>query len=305
MYVHCVPIKGAPLSSTTSEGVEEPASLDNLVAYNSSKIATRYFCSKCSAHVLFHSHGETNNHHWSVFTGTLEKTEGITSIGEHIFVSDTLDGGLADHYRTEGGKLIPRYSEHSGSVELPLGWKADKISSKADVETLPLHCHCKAISLSLTRATEIKDPKTEYWLVPGKGENAPIRFCAGHCVCKDCRLAGGNQIQSWIIVPKPNVIDSATGLPVDLEEKRPQGLKQYESSPGKYRESCGTCGAKVFWWKVGDPNVDVSAGLIDEEVGGVKSEKWIYWYERVVHPDDAINAGTVASLLEGLNATGN
>ena len=298
MLVIDVPIQGVPLSSTAEGDVA--ASLEGLTAYNSSKDMTRYFCTKCSAYFFFH-----NGIHdvWAVFSGVLEKVDEVLNVSHHIWVEDTLDGGIADHYRTVNDVVLPRYAQRATSETLPLGWKAKELATKADTETHPLHCHCKAISLALTRATEIKDPQ-EYWLVPGKEDGAPIRFIAAHCFCSDCRLSSGSQIQSWVIVPRVNVIDASTSASVDPETTatRPKGLKQYESSPGKFREFCGTCGATVFWWREGISHFDLSAGLVDQEAGGARAKKWLSWYDRIIHPKDAISPATLAALTEGVKA---
>ena len=107
-----------------------------------------------------------------------------------------------------------------------------------------------------------------------------------------------------MIVPRVNVIDASTSASVDPETTatRPKGLKQYESSPGKFREFCGTCGATVFWWREGISHFDLSAGLVDQEAGGARAKKWLSWYDRIIHPKDAISPATLAALTEGVKA---
>jgi len=75
--------------------------------------------------------------------------------------------------------------------------------------------------------------------------------------------------------------ESAEPLELMHEPDRPACLKQHLSSPGKYREFCGTCGATCFWWHVGRPDViDVSIGLLDERDNGVRAEDWLKWHKK-------------------------
>jgi hypothetical protein len=253
-----------------------------------------------------------------VSSGVLEKVEGVVKVGFHSFVEDTLDGGIADHYRTVDGVDLPRYKLGKDEGEaIPSEWKAPKVlkaqeTRLGDEETLSAHCHCKAISLTLTGVTKISDPDLEWWLVPAKNEQSHVRYLGLQCVCNSCRLTSGSLIQSWVYLPRANVIDTHTSLPVVLElkegESRTAGLSQYESSPGVYRESCATCGAKVFYWatgrKAGAEVLDVSAGLIDQEQEGARADRWFGWSSILSAPDDAIDTSVPVSLEDGMKASG-
>jgi hypothetical protein len=295
LYIGTVLIKGVPLDINVHD--DTPADLSNLGIYKSSETGSRYFCKKCFAHFFFVSDSE-----WYVFTGTIDtvKTKGITGPPLHAWVGDTLDGGLADHFSSyEGGKPT-RFKADTGSEELPVGWRATQLSTQSSSEELPFYCQCKSIKFKLTR------PKSLYFdkLQPGKKEDDPIRVLATHCVCTDCRLACGNQIHSWITIPSDILVDSDTGKVISLDdpEKRPKGLKQYESSPGKLREACETCGANVFWWIPGEKWLDISVGLVDENVDGARAESWFAWTDKVNFPGDATDPSVVQPLEEGVRA---
>jgi hypothetical protein len=74
---------------------------------------------------------------------------------------------------------------------------------------------------------------------------------------------------------------STENLELTHEPDRPACLKQYLSSPGKYREFCGTCGATCFWWHVGRQDViDISVELLDERCDGLRAEDWLKWYKK-------------------------
>jgi len=128
-------------------------------------------------------------------------------------------------------------------------------------------------------------------------------------MCNDCRLCSGSQIMTWTSVPTANVFDAATKTPIDFinREKRPEGLHQYRSSEGVYRETCTKCGAQVFWYRVraeGEPKkVDIATGLVDQDkAGGVRAESWFAWETKVEYPELAVGKGAAKALQEGYQA---
>ncbi|CAA7267301.1 unnamed protein product [Cyclocybe aegerita] len=328
MGVHTAHMKGRPLTADSGPESQKPADLSNLSQYNVSSSLTRHFCSTCSAYMLYETTHEDGPSTFSVSTGSLERVEGIVKVGYHAFLGDTLDGGMADHYRVLDGVEIPRYEGEEGGPTLPLGWKAESISKKTDTsaelddEKLAAYCHCKTISFYLTRATQeaAKDEAT-FWLVPAKDDDPTSRprFMSGHCFCTSCRLSSGSTIRSHSIVPRENIIDPRTSLPISLatESKRPEGLKKYESSPGTYREFCGTCGASVFYCPSaqgkghgsvdtdGEPSVvGIGVGLLDENDSGARAERWCFWSENLFHPEDAIDKAGLEAVKEAVKTAG-
>ncbi|PPR01249.1 hypothetical protein CVT24_006013, partial [Panaeolus cyanescens] len=205
---------------------------------------------------------------WSVAGGVLERTAGIAKVGRHVWVGDTYDGGLADHLRVVDGVVVPRFKEGVGSEEVEVGWnkvipKAIETQSLPSLvprprprphhsgasERLPLHCHCGAIRLLITRPTyestfphvpfpdilcpsyarlsKKRNPRDlKWWLRPPLGHPVPsnidpeknashaTRYLAGHCMCGMCRGTGGMEVGSWVWVPGCNVLDERTGTPV-------------------------------------------------------------------------------------------
>uniref|UniRef100_A0A8H7Y190 CENP-V/GFA domain-containing protein n=1 Tax=Psilocybe cubensis TaxID=181762 RepID=A0A8H7Y190_PSICU len=130
------------------------------------------------------------------------------------------------------------------------------------------------------------------------------RFLAGHCVCSHCRQGCGFDIQSWMFVSRTNVFEKGSDKPivVSKEEERPKGLKQYLSSPGRYHEFCGTCGATAFWWQAGRPDViDVSVGLLDQSIDGVRAENWLKWHkDRLSYVENSAKNNFVQGLKDGM-----
>jgi len=313
-----VRIQGVPLKPTFDGAAE----LDNLTRYHTSNQATRYFCTICGAHLWWRFEGE--NPYWCIAIGALEQTKGVVKIGYHGYMGDTLDGGLADHLRQIGGFSLPRYRDGKGSQELPVGWQDIE---KNNENRLKVYCHCKAIELSISRPTpESAEPYSPYpdllmpydvthlskihnsndekwWLRPA-GAEAPTKYLAGHCACTSCRTTSGFEIQSWAFIPRGNIINRQTSVPVELKDMklRPQNLKQYVSSPGRYREFCQTCGATVFWWSEGRPDIlDLSVGLVDQEIDGARAENWLDWHrDRVSFSEEALSRETIDGLTAGL-----
>ncbi|KAF9533190.1 Mss4-like protein [Crepidotus variabilis] len=323
MFVHCAMIEGPPLAvdSGTTPETHKPADLSKLTKYQASDKVIRYFCPKCSAYLLYDIRF-TATPFWAVSSGAMERTEGLVKVGYHMFVGDTLDGGVADHYLHLNGKELPRYEGWEGSKQLSLGWKSDNLASliAKGEDRLNAYCHCKAISIYLTRPKQ-EDAKdaAKWWLIPANEDdpNSKPRYVAGHCFCNSCRLTSGSLFVSHLIAPRANMFDAHTDLPIMLaipkdgstNPNRPKDLVQYPSSPGVFRESCGRCGASVFFWSKkaeggffpvheGDETavLDVHMGLIDEQAGGARSEGWVSFHEKIIHGEDAVDKATAEAV---------
>jgi hypothetical protein len=304
-----------------------PYDLDDLTPYKTSPDVIRYFCVSCSAHLFWVRHKDGGDS-WDVATGALHKTDGVVNIGYHIWVGDTLDGGLADQLRTIDGKELPRYKEERESEELPVGWRAPSITGKQidakEDDQLRGFCHCGTIGFAITRPSEssalpsssypdllcaydvshltkIANSHDEKWWLRPAGSLTPTKYLAGHCMCGTCRRSSGFEIQSWVFIPLENIVNPVSNMPLCLEteEERPQGLKQYISSPGKYREFCGTCGAMAFAWQADVPDlVSVSVGLLDEKDSGARAENWLEWHKRRISFEEKAISRAVAKGLE-------
>ncbi|TFK72102.1 hypothetical protein BDN72DRAFT_836691 [Pluteus cervinus] len=319
------PIQGVPL---TKEG-DKPVDLTTtLTAYNSSEWATRYFCTTCSAHMIFHDHRRPS---WAIAVSTLERVTGVVDIGFHMFVLDTKDGGLADHFPFYKGVELPRYAGLPGSQTLARGWHLANQTegvdqARASQENLAGYCHCKAISFTISRPSTpsesprlrasypdllhphhstspevLRNPNEEQWWIRGDG----TKYLAGYCACSGCCLSSGSDVMGWAFVPRCNVTwttqvpASATCFDLQDTSSRPKELKQYCPSEDTRHEFCGTCGATAFFWKSTEPDIlQVAVGLLDADVG-VRAETWLDWHrERVGYEEEATNVAVV----EGIKA---
>ncbi|KAG6918341.1 hypothetical protein DXG01_014990, partial [Tephrocybe rancida] len=315
---------GVPLSPTSTS---EPADLSNLTPYKTSSVATRWFCSKCSAHILWEYNNTTIlEPSWRIAVGSLQRTEGIINSAFHAWIGDTLDGGIADHLISINGIELPRYKASATSGEVvPAGWNTLSTNATPDADDrLHAYCHCKANSFYVTRPSAAStapfspypdvthaqnntpdeitlNPSDEKWWLRPAGATQPTKYLGGHCACTSCRTASGNAIQSWAFIPCANIIttrgDTGEAAPLYLQdrEKRPAGLRHYKSNPGRNREFCPTCGATIFWWGEERPDlVDLSVGLADEQQAGTRAEGWIeFWKQRISFEEDAISRDLV------------
>ncbi|CAA7263868.1 unnamed protein product [Cyclocybe aegerita] len=343
------PISGSPLArpSTPAEGDPNvpPFDLVGMTGYQSSPNVTRYFCKACSAHLFraLNDNEVDGGKKWAVAAGALETTNGILNVSRHTWVSDTLDGGIADHLRRiEGVGALPRYKEGPGSPGVPLGW--DVVEAKqGDIPLLKAFCHCRALRFAISRPTDksvlseigassypdlmyayvstdpskIQNPHGDPWWLAPHDSPTKTKYLAGHCTCTTCRLTSGSEVQSWTFVPLINILVPSPTAPSEADEwvplcllkdeERPKGLTQYNSSPGRFRESCSTCGATAFWWRKGVPDlIDFSVGFLDERIAGTRAEAWLDWWTgRVSFEEEALSHDIASGLEEGLKEYAN
>ncbi|KAG5639853.1 hypothetical protein DXG03_002811, partial [Asterophora parasitica] len=322
---------GVPLASATNE----PADLKStLTSYTIGPIATRWFCRQCSAHILWEQIHKDALSLWCVAVGTLERTENIVKPRCHIWISDTLDGGIADYFTAVDGLELPRYKENREQEDaalLPAGWRSGSagpvvyvVDDQHAEDYLPRHLRTLPPPTPIscthhsTPADVIANPQDEKWWLRPAGAAKRTHYLAGHCACTTCRLTSGFELQSWAFVPKANILvprsTSTSAQAASIEKApspnelaeleltdnalRPTGLRQYKSSVGRNREFCGTCGATVFWWSEERPElVDVSVALLYEKAaGGVRAERWVEWWKgRVSFEEEAVNKTLVGA----------
>lgn len=126
------------------------------------------------------------------------------------------------------------------------------------------------VPFAATPREEAGNPRDEKWWLRAEGRAAdrPARYLAGTCACGSCRLTSGFEVQTWTFVPRSNIFflppmsplpttptspsslsPAPKPIPLDFAILRQQGvpLKGYDSSPGRRREFCPSCGATVFW----------------------------------------------------------
>jgi hypothetical protein len=299
-------------------------------SYKSSEKLTRHFCGKCGTHLFV----ETTEGAWSLCAGAVDSIEGVDtpvdqlqSYTQHEFVGDTLDGGLAVCLTGAGGKAIPYNLQgpDGEKVDRPLEfWLAQPDKGEANTagsarprpesrpESLAAKCHCGGVQYRVFPPSDTSKDLSAPWpdlIVPHSAHSANpddvkwwlcdggTRYLAGTCACRSCRLGLGTPIQTWAFIPAENLkLSDGASFSYELGT-----LRQYESSPGTYREFCSRCGATAFWHCEERPKlVDVSVGLL-RALEGSRAETWLSWNtDRVSFKEDAFDRLLVQHLETGL-----
>lgn len=275
-------------------------------------VQIRFFCGDCGCS-MYQTHEKSET--IELCTGVLESA-GFVEMNEHMFVADTIDGGLSAWIRApiwDGAPNERNYLSDASRVKPP-----DTLQGSSKVtDHLRGYCHCGGVQFTISRPNEISGIKNVPWpdlMMPyhsKPSENTGdekwwlrangTKYLAGTCACNSCRLGSGYDIQTWAFVPKANInLLNGDGLNYAMGTLRPN-----ESSSGVYREFCRICGATVFWHSDHRPDiVDVSVGLLDSE-RGARAEDWLEWWtERVSFEELAQNAKYIALLSRGLREWG-
>ncbi|KAG6997508.1 hypothetical protein G7Y79_00040g076730 [Physcia stellaris] len=245
----------------------------------------------------------------NVYTGVLEIESGQVEVKGQCCMEEAIDGGLASwldlHHEYSGQCMqhsktaVAHRSSGSMNLEQPLDIRAS--------------CHCGGVRFAISPASQVstqlsspypdlivpfqsgpsKNEKNSKWWLRANG----TRYFAGTCACRSCRLASGNDIQTWAFIPKDNM-RQMNGDPLEYDMGT---LNQYGSSKGVYRNFCSMCGATVFWHNDERPYlIDVSAGLLEAE-SGARAEELLEWATaRVSFQEEAQNKALIEMLREGL-----
>ncbi|KAI5459996.1 glutathione-dependent formaldehyde-activating enzyme [Mariannaea sp. PMI_226] len=306
--------------------IAAPVSLpQGLSAYRTGDGWMRYFCSTCGCHVL-RSKADTE---WELATGVIIETVpddgSITGrYMNHVHVSETKDGGSAvwlpevDGQKMETPGFHPSVRDATSDEEEHLAASCDcgrvifHITRPSPASYLPRSNYSDVIyPYNTTDPAIVRNPGDEKWWIRDNG----TKYLGGTCACRSCRLISGFEIQTWVFVPRVNIVFHAwdesgneTAAPLDFDTLPANILTSYRSSPDVLREFCGTCGATIFWHDKWRPDlIDVSAGLLRAKEGA-RAESWIDWPTGRVsfseetevgrNGSEARRAGTLISSLE-------
>jgi hypothetical protein len=263
-------------------------------------------------------------------------------------VDDTRDGGLGPYLpvaemkgRTQKpGTEAPQDSRNAvpalcgcGNVKFLIERPEDFLvmGGKSVKEAELPHSHYPDLMFhyKTTSKDKLDNPSDEKWYLRTTGKK--LRYLAGTCACKSCRLSTGYEIQTWAFIPrlaislsvssnpvtnitesnvsaKYETQDAESPIPLDFEVLRnlPAGrnpLRSYESSQGVLREFCHVCGATVFWHSNKRPDlIDVSVGLLQATEGARAETLLEWWRDRCSFSEDAglDRKGWVRDWAEGL-----
>lgn len=287
--------------------LQHEPTFNGLREYQQSAHISRFFCEICGAHAFAHS---KTNGEFLVASGLLTTKIPVQKI-EHWQISDTGDGGLGVYLdgtqsTSTGCRLdVSRDPEISKESKTP-GINDDK------KQNLHAQCICGGIDFYITKPDASSSQATSPWadlLVPyftGSGANPEdvkwwlrdggTKYLAGTCACNTCRLSCGFPIQTWAFVPKSNILNE-DGSPLEFGRG---SMRRHNSSPGVYREFCGSCGATAFWHCDERPLlIDVSVGLL--QANGARAEDWLDWApNRVSFAEMAVQYDLIQRLEDGV-----
>lgn len=221
----------------------------------------------------------------------------ITRTSDHIFIPDTIDGGLAPFMLLDKVHQIPTWTgypkagvpdmTHEEVLAMPKASLA-KAARTGENDHLEAKCLCGGVSLSLKRANYSLDENARYT------PRDRTKYVSYMCACRSCRLTTGVAMVPWTTVPAVNVFahDKASATVVF----DPKGgndelkLKYFRSSENVVRSFCSTCGASVsFWTAERKDEIDLLVGIFRAKEGSMAR----HWLEldwgRCSFPEEAID----------------
>ena len=266
------------------------------------------FCRQCGTPIYQKSRVTSSV---KLHTGTLNLADTAVEFMGQCCTDQTKDGGLnvwLDY---------PKIGDCILHQQTALVYRLDIQDASENPPGIKASCHCGGVQFTITppneASTQISSPYSNL-IVPsrsGMSNNEEdnkwwlradgTKYFAGTCACTSCRLASGNDVQTWAFVPQVN-IRQMDGSPLEFHMG---ALEQYSSSAGVYRNFCGVCSATVFWHSDRRPGlIDVSTGLLEAE-NGARAEELLEWTTtRVSFQGDAQNRAFITILGEGLRKWG-
>lgn len=246
----------------------------------------------------------------NLYTGVLEIGSGQVDFKSQCCMEETTDGGLALwldlHHDDYNGQCMLHKKTAVADRSIGSGNPEQSLDVTAS-------CHCGGVQFIVSppseASTQLYSPYSDlivpFHSGPSKNEEHSkwwlrangTKYFAGTCACRSCRLASGNDIQTWAFIPKNNM-RQINGDPLDYDMGT---IKQYRSSEGVYRNFCSICSATVFWHNDERPHlIDVSTGLLEAE-SGARAEELLEWATaRVSFQEEAQNEVLIERLRKGL-----
>jgi hypothetical protein len=249
---------------------------------------------------------------YGVFTGTLGNNDlgggkRLVSTVDHIFLSDTLDGGASVWMRETGsgdGTRAKRwFGPRDKSEEVPDDWPPISSLPAADVKSeaadIPVRCRCRGVDLVFHHGQMLADfegkPRTE---IPRFIDPVTHKTLGSFDACNSCRLSLGTDVIYWTFVllrhlsfpegtagrqedlplfPQTSADLKAAVLAQENRDPRFGTLSLYASSSDVQRYFCSRCSATVFY--ACDEHVDdldIAVGLLDAP-DGARAESILKW----------------------------
>lgn len=282
-----------------------PATLERLASYESSHVATRYFCPTCGCCCFFRY---IQGNKWYCLSGAVEQstdslvpTENVARVTHNIYVPDTVDGGLTPFLLQLGDRSIPTWAtcppdlasqesfdlSHATVVSMS-SKNSESLSSPGPESYLAAKCHCGGVDLLIKRANHTGEASNRC------SHPDSTKYPAYMCACRSCRLSTGTSLVPWTLVYPENVFngkvvtgddrvpDNKTHVTFGFATKNSSAnpglsLRQYWSSPDTCRSFCHKCGATVSYWCGQRPDeLDIAVGILRSEEGSM-ARRWLGW----------------------------
>lgn len=276
---------------------------------------------------------DAEGHQYGMFTGVLinEGPENLVRLTSHIFVSDTLDGGVMPILQKPNGdgEVVKLWAQRAEkSEELTQDWPGKTLPAagwKSDTVEIPIRCHCKGVNLVYRQAAAFEanasKPPEELSRYVDPISRKPV---AGLDVCNSCRTSAGIDFINWAFTPLRHIgfpvqgsnSDDFPGFPANLEDLynttvkdkhqsdlRLGTLSVYESSDGIKRYFCSRCSACIIYAADKRPDVvNIAMGVLDSPEGA-RAEGAFMWLlgGSLQHRDDILG-GWRKGWLEAVEA---
>ncbi|KAK1622516.1 amino acid adenylation domain-containing protein [Colletotrichum phormii] len=257
-----------------------------------------YSCSTCSSQLFARGHNLSIAPY--VTTGALENLPELVKYDIHMFIGDTIDGGLAPWLpKEEDGRPVQRWIGHRNSEEVPFDWPvskstpASRLTASPSPSSTPFHCHCKGVQLSLRSAADLEvDPAKESTSTCVDPKTLKFKACCDSC--NSCRQHFGSDIIAWTFAPLTHINfrsepeSASSQFPQTIIELKEAVLSKtkdlrfgtlavYNSSPEVERYSCSVCSASIFYAVYGrEDMVDIAVGLLNHP-DGARAEALLAW----------------------------
>lgn len=317
----CRHVTGALYSVDTPwPGDKEAIRNSMLKRYTFSERLKVLFCGTCSSTMFWEQPEDGAGHRYGVLTGVLlnDSPEGLIRLTNHIFVSDTLDGGATpwlQNLNGDGQALRLWAQRAEKSVELAHDWPGKTLPAagwKGDNVEIPIRCHCKGVDLVYRQAEALRANTSE---LPEQLSRYvdPIsrKPVAGLDACNSCRKSAGIDFVNWSFSSLKHIgfpgegskSEGLPGFPASLEdlydatvrdkhERDPRlgTLSVYRSSDSIKRYFCSRCSACIFYAADKRHNVvNIAMGVLDSPEGA-RAEGAFMWLlgGPVQHRDDVV-----------------
>lgn len=274
-----------------------------LKSFKSSSWLKRLFCSRCGASIA-----NVEDDEWEFALGVVRKVEvdgkevelGKTIRRTQLCVKSVeMDGGAVGWVNKGLEEGMDRFEELRrsrmvGDEEIREMLKKGKERTMEVEErkrvggSIDAFCQCGGVKFKIVRPEDGK------------------KFHAGLCACTSCRETSGQEITSWLTLPR-EVFQSEDGEEgfESVLKKLDGKLTMYSSSKGVERYFCNGCSATVFYLNDSVETIDIGVGLLDAEEGA-RAESRIEWAtgdKAVAYPENALDPELVENLVKGINQT--